>query len=106
MRLSEKASHHHLVPATHGVAERFQVAFLEASDELRPRREAHLARDGELRVGELELAGRLSGVGADRAQARESVGGASARITQEILGELALLVEVKRGGFSAEGGRG
>ena len=62
------------VLATHRLAERLDVALLEVGDELRPRREAGLAGDGELGVGERERPRGLAGVRSHRADAGERGG--------------------------------
>ena len=82
------------VAATYRVTERLDVAFLQVGHELRPRFEAALAGDGELRIGKLERSRRSGGIGANRLDARERRGVAVTRSANQILGELALLFEV------------
>ena len=82
------------VAATHRVAERLDVAFLEVGDELRPRFETRFARDGKLRIGKMERSRRSGGVEPNCLDARERRGVAVTRCTNQILRELALLFEV------------
>ena len=83
------------VAATHRVAERLDVALLEVGDELRPRLEAGLAGDGELRVGELRAVASGSPASERTARMRASAAGvAVARGANQILGELVLLFEI------------
>ena len=91
------------VLAAHRLAERLDVALLEVGDELRPRREAGLAGDGELGVGERERSRGLAGVRSHRADAGERGGIAVASRLDQILGELVLLFEIGGAGDGVGG---
>ena len=94
------------VLAAHRRAERLDVALLEVGHELRPRREAGLAGDGELGVGERERSRGLAGVGSHRADAGERGGIAVASRLDQILGELVLLFEIGGDGSGVRRGHG
>ena len=90
------------VLAAYRFAERRDVALLDVGDQLRPRREAGFAGDGELRVAERERSRGLAGVGSHGADPGECGRIAGASRLDQILGELVLLFEI--GGDGGESG--
>jgi hypothetical protein len=85
------------ITTLHGGAERFHVTPLQRADEFGPGFESRLARDGQLRIGQLERTRRSAGVAADRAKASQRGGIAVTRGADQIFGELALLFEIGHG---------
>ncbi len=93
MRQSEQPRHDGHVAARHRITERLDVPTLQVLDQHRPRVEAGVAGNRELRVSELKRP-RDASVRADGCQAPEGGRIAAPGLAQQILGELVLLFEV------------